>query len=92
MEKEFCDERTKHVEEKLQDHENRINKLEDTYAIMQKIDLRMDNVEKSVEKIDKKITENDNKKVGKLDKFVDYLFYTILGILLSYIAYKIGLQ
>ena len=92
MEKEVCDIRTQHIEEKLQDHETRIDKLENTYTIMQKMDLRMENVEKSVEKIDKKLNENDNKKVNKLDKFVDYLFYTILGILLSFIAYKIGLQ
>ena len=92
MEEGVCNERTKRIEEKLQDHETRIDKLENTYTIMQKMDLRMENVEKSVEKIDKKLNENDTKKVNKLDKFVDYLFYTILGILLSFIAYKIGLQ
>lgn len=31
-------------------------------------------------------------KGKKWDKLIDYLFYAILGVLLSYIAYKLGLK
>ena len=50
----------------------------------------------AVSKIDKKLDDKIEGDIGskgkKWDKLIDYLFYAILGVLLSYIAYKLGLK
>ena len=92
MDKELIDEKFKNHEEKLKDHEKRINKLEDTYATLSNISFRMAKVEQSIENIDKTLLNQINDKSKKWDRFIDYLFYAILGVLLGYIAIKLGLK
>lgn len=92
MDKELIEEKFKNHEEKIKEHEKRIDKLEDTYATLSNISFRMDKMEKSIENIDKVLLKQVNDKGNKWDKIVDYLFYAILGILLSYIAIKLGLK
>ena len=52
----------------------------------------MDKMEKSIENIDKVLLKQVNDKGSKWDKLIDYIFYAILGILLSYIAIKLGIK
>lgn len=95
MNRELCDEKMKNHEHQLEDHEKRINKLEDTYATLQKMNYRLDKMENSMLKIDKKIDAFSKapieEKSKKWDKLVDYLFYFVLALLLGYIALKLGL-
>ena len=81
---------------RLDEHENRIESLEKTYSIMEKMDYRMGQVEKAVVNIDKKldakVSEDDKTKGAKWDKLVDYIFYSVLAILLGFIAVKLGLK
>lgn len=86
------EERAKSNTKRLSEHDERIDNLEKTYSIMEKMDYRMGKVETAVDKIDKKIDESQNEKGKKWDKLIDYIFYTILGLLLGYIAYKLGLS
>lgn len=79
-------------QKQLDGHEDRIKALEKTYSIMEKMDLRMSNVENSMKTINDKLNKQDEKKGMKWDRFVDYIFYAILGLLLSYIALKLGLK
>ncbi len=92
MDKELIDEKFKNCEEKIKDHEKRIDKLEDTYATLANISFRMAKVEQSIESIDKTLLNQLNEKGNKWSKFVDYIFYAILGVLLGYIAIKLGLK
>lgn len=99
MDEEVCKIKSKFVADQLKNHEERIEKLEDTYSLMQKMDCRIDNVEsavgkveKTVEKIDNKISAKVEEKGKKWDKLVDYLFYAVLASLLGYIAYQLGLK
>lgn len=77
-------------------HDKQIKELQETNAILKNMDYRMGKVEESVEKIDKKIDDKVEGDLGdkgkKYDKFIDYIFYTILGLLLGYIAIKLGLK
>jgi tetrahydromethanopterin S-methyltransferase subunit G len=89
------EEREKSNTKRLDDHDNRLDNLERTYSIMEKMDYRMGQVETAVEKIDKKldakVSESDKEKGKKWDKLVDYIFYTILGAIMLLVLSKVGL-
>lgn len=92
MDEKICEIRNGQVCEQLKNHEQRIEDLEKTYVIMQKMDLRMENVEGAVNKIDAKLTAKTEEKGKKWDKLIDYLFYFVLALLLGYIAIQLGLK
>ena len=77
---------------RLDDHETRIESLEKTYSIMEKMNYRMENVEMAVEKIDKKLDENQQEKSKKWDKLIDYIFYSVIAVILGFIYMKLGLK
>ncbi len=77
---------------RLDEHDEQIKELQNTYKIMEKMDYRMGNVEENVEKINSKLDETNQEKGKKWDKLIDYIFYAILGILLGFIAIKLGLK
>lgn len=90
------DEREKSNTKRIGEHDIRLDNLEKTYSIMEKMDYRMEKVESAVEKIDQKldtkVSEDDKEKGKKWDKLVDYIFYAVLGVLLGYIAVQLGLK
>ncbi len=81
---------------RIDEHDEKIDKLEKTYSIMEKMDYRMGKVETAIEKIDNKlddkINEDSQNKGKKWDKFIDYIFYFVLALLLGYIATHLGLK
>ena len=92
MDEKLCNERFNHHHEKLIEHEKRIDSLEKTYSIMEKMDYRIGSMENSVKEINKKLDNNIKEKGKKWDKLIDYLFYAILAALLGYIAIQFGLK
>ena len=86
------EEQRKSNTKRLDEHDARLDNLEKTYSIMEKMDYRMGKVEIAIDNIDKKLDEHENEKGKKWDKLIDYIFYTILGILLTFIAIKLGLK
>ena len=86
------EERGKSNTKRLDEHDKRLDELEKTYSIMEKMDYRMGKVEIAVDNIDKKLDEQQSEKGKKWDKLIDYIFYTILGLLLGYIAIKLGIK
>ena len=93
----------KATDKRLAEAESRIDDLEKTYAIMEKMDYRMGRVEDSVDKISQKLdsnykelmstkNQNTNEKSKKWDKFIDYLFYAIVGAVIVLALTKIGLK
>lgn len=84
--------RSKSNTKRIDEHEKEIDKLKDTYKILENIVYRMGKVENVVDNIDKKISDKSNEKGKKWDKLIDYLFYFILALLLAYIAKHIGLK
>ena len=90
------EEREKSSTKRINEHDERIDKLEKTYSIMEKMDYRMGKVESAVEKIDQKldnkVSEDDKSKGKKWDKLVDYIFYSVLAVILGLIYIKLGLK
>lgn len=97
------EERGKSNTKRIDKHDKEIEELKKTYSIMEKMDYRMGNVEKGLDSINQKldkhdieiheeINKDDKLKSKKWDKLIDYLFYTFLGLVLSYIAVKLNLR
>lgn len=92
MNEKYIDEKFKQTEKQLDEHDKRISELEKTYIIMQKMDLRVSNIEKSVGTINTKLDEQGENKGKKWDKLVDYIFYFIIAVLLGLLVSKLGLK
>lgn len=86
------EEREKSNTKRLDEHDIKIQKLEDTYSLIQNVNYRIENVEENIEKINNKLDENSNEKGKKWDKFIDYVFYFVLCALLTYISTKLGIK
>lgn len=82
------EENLKIAHKRLDTQEKDIDKLKNTYSIMEKMDYRMGKVETSVEQIDKRLEQQAEKKGLKWDKLIDYLFYAVL----AYALFKLGLK
>lgn len=93
------EESTKSAHKRLNEHEERIEALEKTYSIMEKMDYKIENVENNVSEIKKKLEnnvseinkkfENTEKQKGmKWDKLIDYIFYAFI----AYALYRLGIM
>ncbi len=94
MEKEYIEriveteQRSKSNTKRLDEHDEDIKELKNTYKIMEKMDYRMSNVENNVSEIKEEIKKGKEQKGTKWDKLIDYLFYAILAFAL----FKLGLK
>lgn len=91
MSDDYIKEKFHHCEEKISEHDNRLDKLEDTYSTLQNLNYRMGKVENGVESINKKIDDSSKEKGKKWDKLIDYLFYFVIATILGYLAIKLGI-
>lgn len=82
------EQRGKSNTKRIDEHDDRIDNLEKTYSIMEKMDYRMSNVENNVNDIKTEIQKGKEQKGMKWDKLIDYLFYAILAFAL----FKLGLK
>lgn len=72
---------------RIENAEKKIEKLEDTYKIIEKMDYRIYTFEEKLSEIHKTIENIDSDKGKKWDKLIDYIFYAIL----AYCLYKLGI-
>lgn len=88
------EERAKSNTKRLDEHDERLEKLENTYSIMEQMNYRVGKVELAVDKIDQKldakINETDKEKGKKWDKLIDYIFYFFVAGILGLLAVKLG--
>ena len=80
------------IKEKFDNHEERISSLEQNTKILETMNYRIGQMEGSIKSINSKLDGSINEKGKKWDKLIDYIFYAILGILLAYIAYQLGIK
>ena len=92
MNEELINEKFKNQQKTLDEHDKRLSELEKTYVIMQKMDLRVSNIESNIENINNKLDNQTENKGKKWDKLVDYLFYFLIATLLGLLVAKLGLK
>ena len=84
------------IKDKLNNHEKRIENLENVTSTLQTMNYRIERVENTTsnmnDKLDIALAKEASEKSKKWDKLVDYIFYFILACLLGYIAYSLGIQ
>lgn len=84
------------IKDKLNNHEKRIENLENVTSTLQTMDYRLKSLETDTssinEKLDLALSKEANDKSKKWDKLIDYIFYFVLACLLGYIAYSLGIQ
>lgn len=84
------------IKEKLENHEKRIENLENNTSDLKTLIYRIEVLEKKIatmnNNLDLALKKDDENKSKKWDKLIEYIFYAILGILLSYIAFKTGFK
>lgn len=81
-------ENVKSNQHRIDEHDKDIEKLKNTYSIMEKMDYRMGNLENNMTEIKQDIQKGKEQKGMKWDKLIDYLFYAIL----AYALFKLGLK
>lgn len=90
------EEQNKSNTKRIDEHDERIEKLEDTYSTLQKMDYRIGKLKTTIEKmdnkLDSKINQDSENKGKKWDKLLDYLFYSVIAILLALLYSKLGLK
>lgn len=92
MTNEAIKERLNSVDKEIEKHEKRISSLEKTYQVMEKMEYRMGQLENTVKEIGDKLDEAANDKGKKWDKLVDYIFYAVIGALLTFLCIKMGIK
>lgn len=88
----LLEEKNKTNSKRIDEHDEKIERLENTYQILENVSYRMGNLENNVEKITTKLEEKDDEKGKKWDKLIDYLFYFIIATILGYVAVKLGIK
>ncbi len=97
------EDRAKSNTKRIDEHDNEIEELKKTYSIMEKMNYRMENMEKSVisinekldkheQKIENESIKSDKEKGKKWDKFIDYVFYSVIAVILLLLYTKLGLK
>mgnify|MGYP000826478567 CR=1 FL=1 len=85
------EERAKSNTKRIDEHDEQIKELQNTYKIMEKMDY-ISGINEKLDKHDKAIVEESTKtdkvKGMKWDKLIDYLFYAIVAFAL----FKLGLK
>lgn len=84
------------IKEKFDNHEDRISKLEDVTSTLQTMDYRLGSVERTTSsinnKLDEALSKPNEEKSRKWDKLIEYIFYFVVGTILTYIAVKSGIK
>lgn len=80
------------IKEKFDNHEERITSLEHSTKILETMNYRLGKMEETIKSINGKLDSKENEKGKKWDKLIDYLFYFIIALILSYVAYKLGIK
>lgn len=84
------------IREKIENHEKRIEILENNTSDFKTVVYRLDILEKTIAtmnaKLDLALSKEEESKSKKWDKLIEYIFYSVLAILLGYIAYNLGIQ
>ena len=78
------EERAKSNTKRLDEHDDKIQKLEDTYSLMQNVNYRIENVESNIEKINDKLDEKSDERDYAYQLFIKGALIQIIYLLITH--------
>ena len=80
------------IKEKFANHEERIENLEKNTKILETMNYRLGEMEKSVNSINQKLDEKESTQKKDIKGWISFFIQAILTIFIGYIAIKLGLK
>ena len=80
------------IKEKFDNHEERITSLEHSTKVLETMNYRIGQMETTIKSINNKLDNKETEIGKKWDKLIDYLFYFIVALIRSYVAFKLGIK
>lgn len=85
------EDRAKSNSRRLDDMEKRQDNLDELVGTVKVLAVREENVENDVKEIKNDVKSLTNKPAQKWDAFVDKVFFTIVGAVVGFILFKLGI-
>lgn len=85
------EDRAKSNSRRLDDMEKRQDNLDELVGTVKVLAVREENVENDVKEIKSDVKSLTNKPAQKWDAFVDKIFFTVVGAIVGFILFKLGI-
>ena len=98
MEKEYIErmieieQRSKSNTKRLDEHDKQLKELSNVYVALTKVDDKVTNVENDVSEMKKDIKDIKDKPSKRLDQIIGYILSTLIGGVVGFILFKIGIK
>lgn len=86
------DQRSKSNTKRLDEHENKINKLSEFYVALTKVNDKVDTIDSDVKEIKTDLQEIKEKPTKRYEQVVGYILSALVGGIIAFIFAKIGLK
>lgn len=77
---------------RLDEHDKQLKELSNVYIALTKTNDKVDKIESDVSEMKDDLKEIKNKPGKRIEQIIGYILSGIVGILISYVAIKLGLK
>lgn len=86
------EQRSKSNTKRLDDHDEQLKELSNVYVALTKTNDKVDKIESDVSEMKGDLKEIKEKPGKKLDQIIGYILSTLIGGLIGYVFFKLGLK
>ena len=84
--------RSKSNTKRLDEHDRKLEELSDVYIALTKVNDKVDNIDNDVTEIKKDIKDIKDKPAKRLDTIINYILSAIIGGVIGYVLFKLGMK
>ena len=86
------EQRSKQNAKRLDSHDKKIEELSDVYIALTKVNDKVDTIDTDVKEIKKDISDIKQKPAKRYEQIIGYVLSALIGGLVGFILFKIGLK
>lgn len=86
------EQRSKQNAKRLDTHDKKIEELSDVYIALTKVNDKVDTIDTDVKEIKKDISDIKQKPAKRYEQIIGYVLSALIGGLVGFILFKIGLK